>query len=110
MTKTTLVISPFIGIPQKHLSEFENHTKGIGSKLLSKMGYDGHGIRKRRQGIMSPIVATLWFKHEGLVFNGRSENPMTMKIIFMKAKDMPKLACSLGEVVAVSEGGIPLPA
>jgi hypothetical protein len=50
------------------------------------MGYDGQGIGKRRQGILSPIVATPWVKHEGLGFNGRGENPMTMKTTFVKEK------------------------
>jgi hypothetical protein len=36
-------------------------------------------------------------KHEGLGFDGRSENSITMKTIFVKEKDMPELACSLGE-------------
>jgi hypothetical protein len=73
------------------------------------MGYDGQGLGKRRQGILSPIVATPWVKHEGLGFNGRMENPMTMKTIFVKAKDMSELACSSRERVTISEGGIPLP-
>jgi hypothetical protein len=49
------------------------------------MGYDGQGIGKRRQGILSPIVVTPWAKHEGLGFDGRSENSITMKkTIFVK--------------------------
>jgi hypothetical protein len=60
------------------------------------MGYDGQGIGKRRQGILSPIVATQWVKHEGPGFNGRSENPITMKTIFMKVKDMLNLSCTSG--------------
>jgi hypothetical protein len=56
------------------------------------MGYDGQGLGKRRQGILSPIVATLRVKHEGLGFDGRGENPMTMKTTFVKEKDMVELA------------------
>jgi tuftelin-interacting protein 11 len=89
-----LVSSPSIDIPQENFGEFEKHTRGIGSKLLRKMGYDGQGLGKRRQGILSPIVATPWVKHEGLGFDGRCENPMTMKTIFVKAKDMSELAYS----------------
>jgi tuftelin-interacting protein 11 len=76
---------------------FENHTKGIGSKLLRKMGYDGQGLGKRRQGILSPIVATPWVKHEGLGFDGRVENPMTMKTIFVKEKDMKRVGLLIRE-------------
>lgn len=74
------------------------------------MGYDGQGLGKRRQGILSPIVVTPWAKHEGLGFDGRSENSITVKTIFVKTKDMLELACSLGEGAAmVNEGGNPLP-
>jgi hypothetical protein len=50
------------------------------------MGYDGQGLGKRRQGILSPIVAMPKAKHEGLIFVGRSENSITMKTIFVKEK------------------------
>jgi hypothetical protein len=53
------------------------------------MGYNGQGVGKRRQGILSPIIATLWVKHVGLGFDGRGSKPMTMKTTFLKAKDMP---------------------
>jgi len=74
------------------------------------MGYDGQGLRKTRQGILSPIVATPWVKHEGLGFDERMENPITMKTILRKDKDMLELAYSLGEgETMVSEGDNSLP-
>jgi hypothetical protein len=70
MTETISISSPSICNPQDQIGEFEKHTRGIGSKLLNKMGYDGQGIYKRRQGILSPIVVTPRAKHEGLGFDG----------------------------------------
>jgi len=94
MNKTTLVRSPFVYISQEWLGEFENNSRGIGYKLLMQMVYDGQGIWKRKQGIVSLITIEMRFKHEGLDFNGRGENPMTMKTSYVKEKYMVALAFS----------------
>jgi hypothetical protein len=62
------------------------------------MSFDGQGIGNRIKGTLS------------LGFNGRCENPMTMKTIFLKVKYMLEFLCMSREGEAmVSEGRIPLP-
>jgi hypothetical protein len=110
MTETTSISSLSLGIPQEKIDKFEKHTKGIGSKLLRHMGYDGQGLGKSRHGILSPIIATPWVKHKGLIFDDRGAKPITMKTIFVKDKDKLESTYSLGEGETIgSDGGNRLP-
>jgi hypothetical protein len=66
MMESSLVKLPFKTLPQETFGDFEKHTRGIDSKLMRQMGYDGQGLGKEGQGILIPIVTQQRPKHEGL--------------------------------------------
>jgi hypothetical protein len=72
MTKISMVsslskdLSKFVS--KEPFCTFEKHTRGMCSKIMKQMGYVGHGVGKKIQGIVNPIVDEHRLKHEGLGF------------------------------------------
>jgi hypothetical protein len=103
MKEESMVNSPSKILSQETFGDFEKHTRGIGSKLMRKMGYDGQGIGKEGQGIQIPIVAQKRPKHEGLGFGGQESITSSTQTTFFKARGIIKEAIPMEEK-AVGKG------
>jgi hypothetical protein len=57
---------------QVGFGEFEKHTKGVGLRILTKMGYEkGKGLGRRVQGIVNPIEVEERPQYLGLGYDKR---------------------------------------
>ena len=55
-----------ISSQDKCVGSFEKHARGIGSKLMIQMDYEGKGLGKHAEGIVEPIIVEERPKYLGL--------------------------------------------
>ncbi|KAH7616331.1 putative Septin and tuftelin-interacting protein 1-like protein 1 [Nannochloris sp. 'desiccata'] len=73
------------------IGSFEVHTKGIGSKLLSQMGWkEGHGLGRDGKGIAKPLEAKLRPKGMGMGFGDRREPKLAPEETKVEKKEEQK--------------------
>jgi tuftelin-interacting protein 11 len=65
---------PTVTAAKSNVGKFEMHTKGIGAKLLAKMGWkEGQGLGKDGKGLSEPLEAKLRPKGRGMGFGNQRE-------------------------------------
>ena len=58
------------------VGSFQKHNRGIGSRLMLKMGFEGKGLGKHSQGMIDPILVEERPKRFGLGYvQSNGENP-----------------------------------
>lgn len=68
---------------RREQAAFESTTKGIGKKLLMKMGWkEGEGLGKEGEGIVKPIEVTLRPKGTGLGFSDEPDSRKAHEALF----------------------------
>ena len=68
------------GASQSKVGQFEVHTKGIGAKLLAKMGWkEGTGLGKEGKGLAAPLEAKMRPKGQGMGYGNRREPSLVPK-------------------------------
>ena len=82
-----------------YVGSFEKHTRGIGSKLMSKMGYEEKDLGKHAQGIVELIMVEERPKYLGLGY-GKSYGESS-KVARKAIETVPRRSFILGSLPQV---------
>jgi len=77
------------------LDAFERHTRGIVSKLLMKMGFEGKGLGKHAQGIVEPIIVEEMPRYLGIGYGKHDRECSKAKEAYEGVPRSTFITCSL---------------